>query len=140
MSADAIFGPFLGMLLLTLVVWVVMYVRRLAFLRVNRVDPQKLTTPERGAAIIPEQVSYPSYNLRNLFELPVVFYALCLYLYVSGRVDDTYVFAAWLFLGSRIVHSLVHCTVNIVTLRFLAYAVGAITLWFMVVRAALGYF
>lgn len=140
MNADAIFGPFLGMMLLTFVVWVVMYVRRLVFLHANKINPQKLTTLERGAAIIPETISYPAHNLRNLFELPVVFYALCLYLYVADRVDTTYVIAGWVFLVLRIAHSVVHSTVNIVTLRFLIYVAGALTLWFMLLRAALEYF
>ena len=140
MNADAIFGPFLGMMLLTFVVWVVMYVRRLVFLHANKINPQKLTTLERGAAIIPETISYPAHNLRNLFELPVVFYALCLYLYVADRVDTTYVIAGWVFLVLRVAHSVVHSTVNIVTLRFLIYVAGALTLWFMLLRAALEYF
>lgn len=140
MNADAIFGPFLALMLLTLVVWVVMYVRRLAFLYANKVDTRELTTPERGAAIIPESISYPAHNLRNLFELPVVFYALCLYLYLADRVDATFVIAGWVFFAFRIVHSLIHSTVNIVMLRFLIYMAGALTLWFMVLRAALEYF
>ncbi len=128
------------MMLLTFVVWVVMYVRRLSFLHANKVDAQKLTTPERGASIIPETISYPAYNLRNLFELPVVFYALCLYLYVADRVDDTYVIAGWVFVAFRIAHSIVHSTVNIVMLRFLIYIAGALALWFMLLRAVLEYF
>jgi hypothetical protein len=139
-NADAIFGPFLGMMLLTFVVWLVMYIRRLAFLHTNKINVQKLTTLERGAAIIPETISYPAHNLRNLFELPVVFFALCLYLYVSDKVDTTYVIAGWVFLVLRIAHSLVHSTVNIVMLRFLIYMAGALTLWFMLLRAALEYF
>lgn len=140
MAAEAIFGPFVGMLILTLGVWVYMYIRRLSFLRANRIDAQQLTTPEKGMQVIPEEINYAAHNLRNLFELPVVFYALSLYLYVSGTVDAVYVIAGWIFLGTRIVHSLIHCTINIVVARFLAYAVGALTVWFMVLRAALGEF
>jgi hypothetical protein len=33
-------------------------------------------------------------------------------------------------------HSAVHCTVNIVLLRFWLYCISALALWFMVVRAA----
>ena len=138
MQGAEIFSPFFGMLLLTFVVWSVMYVRRLTYLTKNKVNPQRLTTPEKGAQIIPEEISYPAYNLKNLFELPVVFYALCLYLYVIGNVDTVFVTAAWVFFSFRVVHSLIHCTRNIVKLRFLSYAVAAAALWFMVVRAALG--
>lgn len=136
MPANAIFGPFFSMLLLTFAVWAYMYIRRLAFMKSHDIDAQALTTPERGAAIIPETVSYPAYNFRNLFELPVAFYALCLYLYATDSVDPTYVTAGWLFFVLRAVHSLIHSTVNIVVLRFLAYMAGALVMWFMVLRAA----
>ena len=140
MQNTEIFDPFIGMLLLTFVVWVVMYVRRIAFLTKNKIAAQRLATPERGAKIIPEEVSYPSNNLKNLFELPVIFYALCLYLYATGQVDDIYLMAAWVFFGMRVVHSLIQCTVNIVMLRFIVYACSSIALWFMLLRVAFDQF
>ena len=140
MPGNEIFAPFFGMLLLTFAVWVVMYVRRLRYIASNQIDPQRLTTPEKGAAVIPEQIHRPAYNFRNLFELPVAFYAVCLYLFVAGTVDSVYVTSAWLFLALRVVHSLIHCTVNIVKLRFVSYMLGALVLWFMVLRAAVNYF
>ncbi len=78
MGGKEIFAPFFGMVLLTFVVWLFMYVRRLRFIVANRIDTRRLTTPDKGASLIPEEVSWPAYNLRNLFELPVLFYALCL--------------------------------------------------------------
>jgi len=140
MSGPEIFVPFFGMLLLTLVVWVVMYVQRLGYIARHRIDSQDLTTPEKGAKLIPERIHWPALNFKNLFELPVVFYALCLYLYVTGNVDDVYLVNAWVFLIFRIVHSAIHCTVNIVKLRFITYVIGALVLWFMVLRAAYGVF
>lgn len=140
MHGSEIFGPFVGMFMLTLVVWVVMYVRRLGYIFGHRIDSQQLTTPEKGAKLIPEEIHWSAYNFRNLFELPVVFYALCLYLFVTSSVDQLYVICAWIFFALRIVHSLIHCTVNIVKLRFASYFVGALVLWFMVLRAALGLF
>jgi len=136
MQNTEIFDPFIGMLLLTFVVWVVMYVRRIAFMKKNNIDAQRLATPERGAKIIPEEISYPSNNLKNLFELPVIFYALCVYLYVTGQVDALYVTAAWVFFGLRVLHSLIQCTVNVVMARFAAYALSSIALWFMLLRVS----
>ena len=140
MQGAEIFVPFFGMLLLTLVVWAVMYVRRLRYIVGHRIDSQDLTTPEKGAKLIPEKIHWPAYNFRNLFELPVVFYALCVYLFVTDNVDDAFLVSAWIFFGFRIVHSTIHCTVNIVKLRFATYMIGALVLWFMVLRAALRVF
>jgi hypothetical protein len=39
-------------------------------------------------------VSNPSDNLKNLFEIPVLFYALALYLFITNQVDVAYVTAA----------------------------------------------
>ena len=139
MQGQEIFGPFFGMLLLTLIVWIVLYVRRIGYLKSNRVHAQKVATPEKVAQVIPEEVQYPANNFKNLFELPVLFYFLCLYLYVSGNVDSWYVMGAWAFVGLRAIHSCVQCTTNIVMRRFVVYMAGAIVLWVMVLRAALYY-
>jgi hypothetical protein len=40
----------------------------------------------------------------------------------------------------RVLHSAVHCTINIVLLRFALYAASSVALWFMVLRAALVHF
>ena len=39
--------------------------------------------------------------------------------------------AAWLFVGLRAAHSVVHCTVNIVKVRFVFYLLSSLVLWFM---------
>jgi hypothetical protein len=135
MKADAIFQPMLTLMGLTLVVWVYLYARRIPFITRNRLTPDQLT-PAELARLSPPAVSNPSDNLKNLFELPTVFYALALYLYAVGQVDEAYVALAWVFVGFRVLHSAVHCTVNIVLLRFWLYAISAVALWSMVVRAA----
>jgi hypothetical protein len=137
--ANAIFAPFFVMILLTLVVWFYMYARRIPFIRRSKLRPDQMT-PLELARLSPPAVSTPSDNFKNLFETPTIFYALALYLYVTDQVDSIYLVAAWIFVGFRVLHSLVHCTVNIVLLRFALYAVSTIALWFIAVRAAMSYF
>lgn len=135
MSDKSILLPMLGMMVLTAVVWFVLYARRLPAMRRAGKPAQAYTTPDKAAAFLPEEVSYPANNLRNLFELPVLFYALCLYLYVTATAGNADVIAAWLFLVFRSLHSAIHCTVNIVIMRFAAYSAAALALWFMLGRA-----
>jgi hypothetical protein len=123
-------------MLLTLVVWIYMYGRRLTFIFSSRLDPKQMT-PFELARLSPPQVSTPSDNLKNLFEMPTVFYAVVLYLYVTHNVDAAYVGAAWAFFLLRAMHSVVHCTFNFIPLRFVLYVISAGALWFIVVRAAL---
>ena len=139
MNQIAVFGPFFALMILTGVVWVYMYARRIPFLNGSGIDPDALT-PAKLAEISPPAVANPSDNLKNLFELPVLFYALVLYLYVTSQVDGVYLTAAWIFVGFRVVHSAVHATVNRVMLRFGLYALSSLALWFMIFRAAYGLF
>jgi hypothetical protein len=136
-TQQIIFAPFIAMMILTLVVWVYMYSRRIPFITGSRLRPDQLT-PLEFARLSPPAVSNPSDNLKNLFEIPTLFYALILYLFVTHRVDSVYLIAAWVFVGFRALHSVVHCTVNIVVLRFWLYAVSTASLWFMAGRAAIG--
>ena len=136
MDQSAIFKPFFATMILTIVVWVYMYGRRLPVIFSSGLDPKKIT-PAELARLSPPQVSNPSDNLKNLFELPALFYALTLYLYTTQRVDSAYLAAAWTFFGFRVLHSAVHCTFNFIPLRFVLYVIAALALWFMVIRAVL---
>ena len=139
MDQAAIFKPFLATMILTMVVWMYMYGRRLPFIFSNGLDAKQMT-PMELARLSPPQVSNPSDNLKNLFELPTVFYAIVLYLYVTGRVDAVYVATAWGFFLFRALHSLVHCSFNFIPLRFALYVISAGALWFMVLRVAIAAF
>jgi len=137
MNQTAIFAPLLAMMLLTMIVWFYMYSKRIPLIQKSRINPNALTAAEL-ARISPPSVSNPSDNLKNLFELPTLFYGLALYLFVVNKVDETYLIAAWGFAAFRVLHSAVHCTVNIVLLRFWLYCISALALWFMLIRAAWG--
>lgn len=126
-----ILNPLVAMMVLTLVVWVFMYVRRLGYMVRHGVDPQEVNTPQKMALRLPESAEAPSNNLKNLFELPVLFYVICLTLLHLGWVSPADVTAAWLFVGLRAAHSVVHCTVNLVKLRFVCYLLSSLVLWFM---------
>ena len=136
MNQEAIFQPMLTLMGLTLVVWVYMYARRIPFITRNRLTPDQLT-PAELARRSPPAVSNPSDNLKNLFELPTVFYAIVLYLHATHQVDMAYVSAAWTFFLFRAFHSAVHCTFNFIPLRFSFYMISAAALWFMVLRTAI---
>jgi hypothetical protein len=139
MTQNAIFSPFFAMILLTFIVWGYMYVRRIWFITKRQLMPEELA-PIAFAQISPPCVSNPSDNLKNLFEMPVIFYALVLYLFLTEQVDTVYLVAAWGFVLFRIMHSAVHCTFNRIMLRFHLYLYSTISLWFMAGRSALMHF
>ncbi|WP_293352064.1 MULTISPECIES: MAPEG family protein [unclassified Microcoleus] len=137
---NAIFSPFFAMVFVTLVVWVYLYIRRITFLNNTKLAPKELAVPGMLAQISPPGVSNPSDNFKNLFEIPVLFYALVLYLFITNQVDAVYVNAAWIFVGFRALHSIVHCTFNLILLRFYLYLFSTLMVWFIAIRAAFSHF
>ena len=140
MMNEQILQPMVGLMALTAIVLIVMYAKRIPAMRKVGKPAQAYTTPDKGLQMLPEEVSYAAHNFKNLFELPVIFYALCLYLFVTQSAQQADVIAAWIFLVFRVIHSAIHCTVNIVMLRFLAYTMATFALLFMLVRAVWGAF
>ena len=61
-------------------------------------------------------------NFRNLFEVPVLFYALCAMAIATAHVPSWLVWSAWLYVCLRALHSAIHTTYNRVAHRFAAFA------------------
>ena len=71
-------------------------------------------------------------NFKNQFELPVIFYALCLLYIATGETAQLAVIAAWVFVVSRIIHTLIQTTNNVIfPTRFLVFLIGAVALMVM---------
>ena len=140
MSQMSIIRPAAALFILTALVLVYMYGRRLYFMFSHEVEPQSVSTPELLSERLPAAINNSSNNLKNLFELPVIFYALCAYLFVTHQVDAVYVYAAWIFVCLRTLHSLVHCTINIVKVRFTFYMLSTLALLFMIARFSIAIF
>lgn len=114
---------------LTALVWVRMYVVRLKEIGTKRIDPQSIST-SRGASRFLEETA-PADNFRNLFEVPVLFYAVCLALTVADKVTPLQIMLAWTFVILRVAHSLIHLSYNRVIHRFTAHALGTAVVFFM---------
>lgn len=141
MSSMLILQPVAVMMLLTLAVWLRLYFTRIPAMRELRVHPQKLATRAQKSNVdLGTSETRASDNFLNLFELPVLFYALCIALYVTGMIDFVHLGLAWIFVILRIAHSIIHLTYNKVLHRFLVYALGGAALFAMVIRFAIGVF
>jgi hypothetical protein len=128
MKQSAIFWPMTAQVLLTLVVAIRMYHARIAELRSRRIRPQELAT-SRGAASL-ENVAAAD-NFRNLFELPVLFFAVCPVLYITNGVTLLQLTLAWAFVIFRIAHSFIHVTYNRVMHRFRAFVLSMLSVFLM---------
>lgn len=131
--------PMVALMLWTMLIWVYMYIRRLSFMRQSGVDPQTVAQGFGDPRKLPPAVANPPNNLRNLVEIPVLFYATALAMAHVG-FDPVDVWLAWGFVVLRVIHSLIHVSYNRVMHRFVAYVLGALLLWVLVVRLAMSVF
>lgn len=115
--------------LLTAIVWAWMYVDRIGEMHVKRIAPQSLPTAREAAQILERTAAAD--NFRNLFEVPVLFFAVCLALVLTGLVTPVQLALAWLFVGLRALHSLIHITYNRVSHRFTAHLASTLCVFFM---------
>ena len=129
----AILYPLLVMVALTAMVWVRMYITRVAEIRHQRLRLQDLANAAVAEKAL-AAVAAPSDNFSNLFEIPVLFYLLVVLVFVTGSSDALYLGGAWAFVLLRVLHSLIHLTSNRVKYRFFAYFSATLLLWVMWAR------
>ncbi len=135
MSNHAIFLPALAMVGLTFIVLIVMFRRRVAQMKRDRIRPQAVSTSQQTAALFTDVA--PADNFRNLFEMPVLFYLALVVAAMTGQVTMPVLVLAWTYVAARALHSAIHCTYNKVMHRFRAYALSAFVL--LALWALLGY-
>ena len=111
MNAE-IFIPMYYMVLLTASVFLLSTLIRFKNVLVDKShtgsELMKIPLPASAAQITKQA----DRNLINLFEFPILFYAICVVLYVTGKVDAYFVLLAYWFVGLRVAHSLYHIFVN----------------------------
>ena len=127
--------PMLVQVLLTFSVWVYLFAWRIPEIRRKDIDPQHLRDRATAHELLPDSAN-ASNNLKNLFEMPVLFYTAILLSLVLMIQDGVLVQLAWGFVIFRTVHSLIHCSYNNVNHRFGAYAISCLFLLFIWIRLA----
>lgn len=122
MSQTAIFWPMIALTFLICCVYAVLFLRRQQALSTGQATPRDFKLPLKE----PEASVTAIRNLMNLYELPMLFYVVCLSLYAVNGATLLAVILAWLFVASRIAHTIVHITSNRLRLRQPLFLVGFI--------------
>lgn len=128
--------------------WTGLVLLLIPFMRVRSALRKELVVDdfELGeSSAVPAYVRLPNRNYMNLLELPVLFYVVCLLLYVTASTSSAMLALAWAYVMLRLLHSLIHLTYNKVLHRLAAFALSntvLLVLWILaalhVVRAAGG--
>ena len=132
MSANSLHlvAALLALVVLTFLVGGLVLFSRVQESRQKRIHPQAVSTSVKMAARL-ENVQ-ASDNFKNLFEVPVLFYALGSVALATNHIPLWLGYGAWAFVASRMVHTFIHCTYNKVVHRLAAFLCGfllLVTLW-----------
>ncbi|PTS88167.1 MULTISPECIES: MAPEG family protein [unclassified Caulobacter] len=130
---NTMIAPVMALVGWSLLIWLWMYARRIPAMLKAGIKPQDAAFPG-SLDVLPAGARQAADNYNHLMEQPTIFYAAALAIAVAGHADGWAVHFAWVYVGLRVLHSLVQVTVNIVNLRFLLFALSTITLAVMVVR------
>lgn len=132
-----IIGAAIALVLWTFVMWFWLYATRLpAIIRGKIVyDPQRPASEFMDK--IPANVRWKADNYNHLHEQPTIFYAVAIILAMLGEGGGLNAVLAWIYVGLRVVHSLVQATINKVELRFLSFLAASLVLLVLAINAAL---
>lgn len=105
----------------------------LAFTRVRAVSRKEVRARDiaLGQPNWPEHQTKLGNAFRNQFELPVLFYLICVLAIITRQADNVFVVLAWLFVAARLMHAFVHVTSNNLSTRFYAFALSGVVLLLM---------
>ncbi len=139
MNSTAIFWPMIAQVALVFSVYYLLSKRRIAAVKAGEAKPAQF----RENRDEPPASLFVRNNLENQFQLPVLFYPLCIGLYLVGGANWFAIILAWLFVATRCAHAYVHVTTNRIRYRrplFIAgYVVQAVLwLWFAIRLVQIG--
>lgn len=121
MNSTLIFLPALAQVILTLIVFIGLAIAKSKAVKAGEVDEDRRALHSDAW---PERVMKFNNNISNQFELPVLFYILCIILWATNCTSVIVHIFAWLFVASRIAHVVIHTGSNFVPNRRKAYMLG----------------
>jgi hypothetical protein len=121
--------PPTALVLLTGFVWLRLGSDRLGEMRSRRIHPQQVATSKQMGETMQNVQSAD--HFRNLFEVPVLFYALCAFVAMTRLTTLLLLACAWGYVALRAAHTYVHLTSNKVVRRFQVFVASTIVLYVM---------
>lgn len=135
-AGQLLFGAVLAQVALTMVLYLLLVRARFGV-------PKTDLRPEMAydQAAWPVKARLIGNSVTSQFELPVLFYAGVAFALLLGAADMAMATLAWLFVGTRVVHAVIHTGKNVVMARFTTFLVGFLILiafWILLSIRAFG--
>lgn len=134
MSKLLLLQPVAVLMLLTAFVTIWMFFTRVKAMVAFRVHPQKGQDTRKLRELLPHKVNQVANNYNHLFEQPVLFYAVCLALYLVVPLDMLTLYLAWGYVICRIVHTLIQAIWDKVMPRFTVFIISWCLLIALIVK------
>ena len=138
MQPSPILGPIVALVAWSLVMMLWMAATRLPAMSRKGIRIGTLVGG-RGAdldGVLEDSIQWKSHNYAHLMEQPTIFYAVALSLALMDQGDGLNLTLAWIYVGLRIVHSLVQAIFNRVLVRFLLFLLSSLALVGLTIHAA----
>lgn len=132
-----ILQPAVALMIWTMIIWAWMYVTRIPAMQKQHIQPDDAQIAGLLDQKLPQKVQWKAHNYNHLHEAPTVFYATAIILAILGAGDGMNAFLAWIYVGLRVAHSLVHVTANKVMVRFVLFLLSSVVLIALIVDTAL---
>lgn len=126
MTGFEMFWPLVAHAFLVFCLYALLVVRRAAVVRSGKVE--RIAFRENLAE--PEESRVVNRAIANQFELPVLFYAACVLLFIAEADNLIAVVLAWIFVTARYVQAAMQLSGNL-PLRRLSFMVGFASLFLM---------
>jgi hypothetical protein len=127
-AENAMLLPILAQILLVLLIYGALQIAKGRAVRAGLVDQARRALDEDAW---PDFVRQINNNIRNQFELPVLFLVLALILWQLQPGGLLPLGLAWGFVATRLVHAWIHTHSNYVPHRRLAFTLGAVLVLLM---------
>lgn len=140
MPYSPILAPVVALVAWTILMMVWMLATRLAEFRRLGITLGNIPRGARGVDLegrADPGAQWKSHNYNHLMEQPTIFYAIALTLALMGFGGGINYWLAWGYVGFRVLHSLVQCTINIVPIRLTLFTLASLCLVGLTVHAGL---
>ncbi|MGQ9425600.1 MAPEG family protein [Gilvimarinus sp. F26214L] len=135
MNSNLVFLPVLIQIGLTLSLYFALVKAKVRAVKQGSVQMDRIALHDDAW---PNEVIKINNNIRNQFQVPVLFYVLVVVAWLTGSVNLIVHVLAWLFVLARMVHAFIHVGSNYVPLRRQVFTAGFLVIVILTVYLIYG--
>ncbi len=136
METSPILQPIIALAIWSMVMWGWMYLTRIPAVQKAGMKLDSDAVRGEQMASLPPEVRWKADNYNHLMEQPTLFYAVALVLALAGAGGGFNLTLAWVYVGLRVVHSLVQALGNKIEVRFGVFFFSSLILIALMFNAA----